>query len=155
MILNTTREDTMSKLTDDLKTLLGTYYGFYYKAQAFHWNTTGPRFSQLHELFGDIYSSAYSAIDPIAEYIRALGEFAPVSLERIMTLNQITSQQKIPKEDLMIKELMADSQTMITMLKDLFDVATREREQGIANFMADRLDAHEKQHWMLKSTGSL
>jgi starvation-inducible DNA-binding protein len=145
----------MSKLTDDLKTVLGTYYGFYYKAQAFHWNTTGPRFSQLHELFGDIYSSAYDAIDPFAEFIRALGEFAPVSLERIMELNTITSQQKIPKEDLMIKELIADSDTMISLLQDLFDTATEAREQGIANFMADRISAHEKQRWMLRSTLSL
>ena len=139
-------------LQDNLKELLATTYSYKIKAQNFHWNVEATTFGQDHELFGEIYSDSEEAIDKIAEYIRTLDEYAPGSFKRFSELSKIEDQLKIPKRDLMYKELLKDTETLIEMLKDAFDVATEEREQGIANFLADRLSSHGKYRWQLNAT---
>jgi len=139
-------------LADSLKKYLGTNIVFTTKAQAFHWNTEGMLFSQFHEFFGEIYTDTYSAHDTIAEHIRTLDEFAPGSLSRFAELSILTEQTKIPKLNLMVKELLEDNDKILKFLKDLFDEATKERENGIANFIADRQSQHGKWHWQLRAT---
>lgn len=138
-------------LTDDLKTLLATEYAFVIKAQLFHWNVEGSDFGQLHEFFGNIYQDVYDAIDPTAEYIRTLGEYTPGSFERFSELSLITGQTKIPRARLMIEELLNDCQTMIDLLNRCFESAENENQQGVANFIAERIDAMGKHRWMLQS----
>lgn len=138
-------------LTDALKTLLASEYAFTIKAQMFHWDVEGRDFVSLHSLFGDIYDDVYSSIDKTAEYIRTLGDYAPGSFERFMELSVIQGQTKVPRAQLMIEELGADNTKMIELLNATFAVATENREEGIANFIAERLDAHGKWGWQLKA----
>lgn len=138
-------------LADALKTLLATEEAFALKAKQFHWNVEGPDFGQLHAFFDTIYSDVYGATDQTAEYIRTLGEYAPGSFERFIELSQIQGQTKIPRARLMLEELLANNGQMIDLLNQVFQTATDENKQGIANFIAERLDAHEKHGWMLRS----
>jgi len=138
-------------LADSLKTLLATNFAYYIKAHGFHWNVEGPDFGELHEFFQKIYEDAYSAIDPTAEYIRYLGEYAPASFERFSELTEIAGQTKIPRARLMLEELHANNDQMIDILNGCFASATDENEQGIANFIAERLSAHGKYRWQLLS----
>jgi starvation-inducible DNA-binding protein len=138
-------------LADDLKTLLGTQYALSIKAQNFHWNVEGPDFAQYHEFFANFYEEVYSAVDPIAEYIRALQEYSPGSLTRFSELSVIQDQTKIPRARLMIEELLNDNGTIVDLLNQCFASAEQENKQGIANFIAERLDAHGKHGWMLRS----
>jgi starvation-inducible DNA-binding protein len=112
----------------------------------------GPDFAQLHEFFGNLYEEVYNnSIDKTAEYIRTLDEYAPGSFERFNELSLIPGQTKIPRARLMIEELLANNNTLIELLNDCFAVAEQENNQGIANFIAERLDAQAKHGWMLKS----
>ena len=139
-------------LADSLKTLLATEYAFSIKAQNFHWNTEGPDFAQMHEFFGELYEEVYDgSIDKTAEYIRALGEYSPGSFERFSELSIISGQTKIPRTRLMIEELLANNGQLLDLLNETFQVATQENQQGIANFIAERIDAHQKHAWMLRS----
>ena len=139
-------------LADSLKTLLATEYAFSIKAQLFHWNVEGPDFAQLHEFFGNLYEEVYNnSIDKTAEYIRTLDEYAPGSFERFNELSKIQGQTKIPRARLMIEELLANNGQLLELLNQCFQIATDENQQGIANFIAERLDAQAKHGWMLKS----
>jgi len=139
-------------LADALKTLLATEYAFVIKAQFFHWNVEGPDFAQLHEFFGEIYEEVYNnSIDRTAEYIRTLDDYAPGSFERFGELSQIQGQTKVPRARLMIEELLANNDQMIELLNQCFAEAEQENQQGIANFIAERIDAHGKHGWMLRS----
>lgn len=138
-------------LADNLKTLLATEYAFVIKAQQFHWNVEGPDFGQLHKFFMMIYDDVYEAIDPTAEYIRALNEYTPGSFERFQELTQIVGQTKVPRARLMIEELLANNQQMIELLNNCFSAAEQENQQGIMDFIAGRIDAHQKHGWMLRS----
>jgi len=138
-------------LADSLKILLATNFAYYLKAQGFHWNVEGPDFGQLHKFFQKIYEDAYSAIDPTAEYIRYLGEYSPASFERFSELTEISGQTKIPRARLMLEELLANNDQMLDLLNRCFAEANDANEQGIANFVAERLSAHGKYRWQLTS----
>ena len=138
-------------LADLLKTYLASTFAYYLKSQLFHWNVEGPDFGQLHKFFQKIYEDAYSAVDPIAEYIRTTEEYAPGSLSRFQELSQIQDQTKVPRARLMLEELLADTQTMIDMSKQVFDAASAEGREDVANFAAERQSSHGKYMWQLKS----
>ena len=139
-------------LADLLKTLLGTQFAYYVKAHGFHWNIESPDFYQYHTFFQTIYEDAYSAIDPIAEYIRSLQEYSPGSMERFLELSVIPGQLKVPRAQLMIEELLSNSETMVDLLNQCFAAATKENKQDIANFIAEILSQTNKFAWQLRST---
>ena len=138
-------------LSDTLKQFLASTFAYYLKAHYFHWNVEGPDFVQLHELFSKIYEDSFGAIDPIAEYIRTEEEYAPGSFERYQELSMIQGQTKVPRARLMIEELLADTQTMKDLSKNLFDQATEVGREDVANFAAERQSQHGKYAWQLKS----
>jgi starvation-inducible DNA-binding protein len=90
-------------------------------------------------------------VDPVAEYIRTLDSYAPASLTRYSELTIIEDQTKIPRAELMFEEIGQDNEKMLSLLNECFASATQENKQGIANFIAERLDAHEKHAWMIRS----
>jgi len=138
-------------LADLLKTYLASTYAYTIKSQFMHWNVEGPDFGELHEFFGNIYEDAYSAVDPIAEYIRTTEEYAPGSFERFQELSQIPGQTKVPRARLMLEELLADTQTMIDMSRQVFEASAAEGREDVANFAAERQSQHGKYMWQLKS----
>ena len=139
-------------LADALKTLLATSYAFVIKAQNFHWNVEGPNFPQYHEFLGNLYEEVYdNAIDQTAELIRQLDSYTPGSITRFAELSQIGDQTKIPRAELMIAELHDDNAKILHMWKEAFPIAEQENEQGVADFIASRIDAHGKHGWMLRS----
>jgi DNA-binding ferritin-like protein len=52
----------------------------------------------------------------------------------------------------MVESLVQINEGLIEELKALFRLANELDEQGIANFTADRIDAHQKWQWQLKAT---
>ena len=142
----------MNELHKSLKIAFASEYSFYLKAQNFHWNGVGPFFTQLHELFGNIYEEVGDAIDPFAENIRKCNAFVPASFTRFSMLTQVEDETEIIDDGDMIQELLQDSDKMVKILKFCFDAATQAGEDGLANFLAERMDAHRKHSWMLRAT---
>jgi len=138
-------------LTEDLKVLLASVNSLSIKAQNFHWNVEGDNFPQYHKYLQKFYEEVYSAVDKVAEYIRTLDSYTPGSLTRYAELTIIQDQLKIPRAELMFAELYEDNAKMIELLNTCFASASQENKQGIANFIAERLDAHEKHQWQLRS----
>ena len=138
-------------LSDDLKVLLASVNSLSIKVQYFHWNVEGDNFPQYHEFLQNLYEEIYSSVDKIAEYIRTLDTYTPGSLTRYAELTIIEDQLKVPRAKLMFAELLSDNSKMIELLNNCFSSAENENKQGIANFIAERLDAHEKHQWMIRS----
>jgi starvation-inducible DNA-binding protein len=51
----------------------------------------------------------------------------------------------------MARRLMVDNQKVIMTLDMAFKLADELDQQGLADFIAGRLDAHKKHGWMLRS----
>jgi len=142
----------MSALTNDLKTLLSDSVTMYFVAHGYHWNVEGPDFSQYHSLFADIYEDVYSSIDPIAENLRKLDEYAPFTLSKFIDLRTVESVEVAPNPKAMAKALLKVNEGVLVTIGKAFASATKANEQGIANFLAEREDMHKKWHWQLTAS---
>jgi len=138
-------------LVADLKVLLASSYAYQLKAHMFHWNVEGSDFAQLHEFFGNVYQEVFDSVDQTAELIRQLDSYAPGSFERFSTLSTVDGQTNVPRARLMIEELLEDTNKMLDLTKRIFTVAEEANEQGVADFIASRIDAFGKHAWMLRS----
>ena len=85
----------MDELKTSIKVLLANATVMYYKAHQFHWNVEGSDFTQYHEFFGDLYTDVYDSIDPIAENLRKLDEYAPVSLDELFKYKTLQEETTI------------------------------------------------------------
>ena len=141
----------MDQLIQEMKVTLASTFSFYLKAHGFHWNVEGPNFPQYHEFLGDLWEEAFGAIDPIAEHLRTLGAYAPASFLRYKELSLIGDEVNIPAAMGMMKKLTDDNATLIEQLTKTQSLAEKEKKMGLANFLQDRIDAHEKHGWMLRS----
>jgi starvation-inducible DNA-binding protein len=135
-----------------MKKLLATNFAFYLKAQYYHWNVEGPDFKQYHDLLGEIYAEAYSAVDPLAEEIRALGAYSPGSFSRFMELTDISDENTIPSAMDMLSRLAIDNATLLNSIETAYELAEADHHHGLSNVLAERQDAHKKIGWMLRAT---
>lgn len=125
----------------------------YFVAHGYHWNVEGQDFSQYHALFEDIYSDVYSSIDPIAENLRKLDAYAPFTLSKFTELRTVESSEVKAEPRAMAKALIKVNDGVLESLKSTFKIANEDaNEQGIANFIAERIDMHQKWAWQLKAS---
>lgn len=141
----------MEQLIEQMKVILGTNFGLYFKAHSFHWNVEGPNFAEYHNFLGAFYEGVFANTDPIAEHIRALGSYAPTTLLRMMELSKVQDVVAIPSPLVMMSELASDNDKYIMELRAGIAIADAANEPAVGNFLQDILDAHQKHGWMLKS----
>lgn len=145
----------MESLHEALKKVLADTFVMYFKTHSYHWNVIGPNFPQLHEFFGELYEELHGAVDPIAEHIRAARSFAPSSLDRLKELTVIEESDTIPSPEKMVTNLLSDNDKVIASLKVAFTEADSAGKDGLANFLQDRLDIHDKHGWQLRATAGI
>ena len=136
-----------------LRRTLADAVTLYLRANGFHWNVIGADFAQYHSLFGDIYSDVYDSVDRIAENIRKMGGIAPFRLPELMALRSIVDapvESALPVA--MAADLLNGNEAMLVTLNAAFVAANAANEQGIANFLAERIDQHQKWSWQLRSS---
>ena len=141
----------MEQLIEQLKVILGTTFGLYFKAHSYHWNVEGPDFAQYHKFLGKFYESVYGNVDPIAEHIRSLDSYAPTSLSRMVELSDVPETDSIPSALAMLADLKKDNDKYIIHLRAGIVAADQAGEPAVSNFLQDILDQHQKQAWMLRS----
>ena len=142
----------MDKFATQLKIAFASQYAFAIKAQNYHWNVEGSDFYQLHNLFEDIYTEVYGAVDAFAENIRKIKAYTPASLERFSALTAISDEVEVLEPSAMVAELLRDAKKMQEIMKVLFTEAENLGHHGLSNFLADRQDAFAKHAWFLRST---
>ena len=141
-------ENSQKKVAAGLARLLADTYAVYLKTHGYHWNVRGPNFASLHALFMTQYTEMWTAIDLVAERIRALGQYAPQGYGAFADLSGI--QDGDPKKDAeaMLKELVADHATLVATAKAARDGA----DDVTASLIDARVEAHEKHAWMLRAS---
>ena len=142
----------MKELQEALKVAMADTFVMYFKTHSFHWNLEGIEFPQYHEFFGDLYEDVYSAVDPLAENIRKLGDYSPKSLMDLYDHKTIMEESSIPNLTGMLTATLAANDQVLFSLNKVFALATKQNKQGLCNFIADRIDTHEKHGWQLRAS---
>lgn len=135
-----------------LKVALADTFTFYLKAHYFHWNVQGPDFKQYHDLFGMIWEEVFAAVDPLAEFIRTSGAYAPGTLGRFKELTTLVELDSVPEAREMILALAIDNAKVLQSLTQAFMAAESASAHDVTNFLQDRMAAHKKHGWFLHST---
>lgn len=143
----------MSDITKALTRVLGNSYVLYMKTHSYHWNVTGPNFHGLHNLFEEQYREIWASLDDIAERIRTLDEYAPVS-SRVMAeaANIEESDNDVPSSQVMLANLVEDHSRWLKDAEVALDEASEAGDTGTEDLLAPLISAHEKMRWMLKSS---
>jgi starvation-inducible DNA-binding protein len=139
------------KIARGLSALLADSYTLYLMTHNFHWNVTGPRFNDLHAMFMAQYTEQWTALDVIAERIRALGHPAPGTYREFVKLASIKEIDGVPKATAMIRHLVAAQEATARTARKLFPVVDAANDQPTADLLTQRLEVHEKTAWMLRS----
>lgn len=126
-------------------------YTLYAKTHGFHWNVTGRMFQTLHLMFETQYNELWSALDGIAERIRALGHFAPFTGKQLAGLSSIPDEDGVPAAEDMIRKLVAGHETVARTARKAFALADAANDQPTCDLLTQRLQVHEKTAWMLRS----
>ena len=138
-------------LIEQLKHVHANAFTFYLKAHFYHWNIEGTNFPQYHKFLEDLYTEVFQSVDAIAELIRTLDSYAPGTLSRLKELTSIQESDDIPDAIGMISNLQTENNIMRASLMTAYNTANDSGEIGIANYLQDRIQAHEKHAWMLRS----
>lgn len=139
------------EIAEGLSRLLADSYTLYLKTHNFHWNVTGPMFSTLHTLFEQQYTELATAVDEIAERIRALGVFAPGSYRQYSELSSIQEETGNPVASEMIKQLVEGQEAVARTARSVFPLTEDAHDESTADLLTQRMQIHEKNAWMLRS----
>ena len=138
-------------IADGLSHFLADSYTLYLKTHNFHWNVTGPMFQTLHVMFQEQYTELWTALDDIAERIRALGHFAPGTYKRYVELSTITEETDVPSAKEMIRQLVEGQEAVIRTARAAVRIADEIDDFPTADMLSTRMEVHEKNAWMLRA----
>ena len=141
-----------TNVAEELTKVLADSFAVYLKTHGYHWNVRGPEFVSFHHLLEQQYRDIWAALDDIAERIRALGVLAPQSNSAFGNLTSIKDGDPEKEATDMLKELLQDHDTLIATTRKALDAASEAGDEASADLMTQRLAAHEKFAWMLRST---
>jgi len=135
-----------------LRTLLAETYALYIKTHGYHWNVTGARFQALHADFMAQYTELWTALDEIAERIRALGHFAPGSSGELLSDATIAPDNGVPGAESMVANLVRGHEAVARAARYGIKVAADSGDDVTVDLMTQRATIADKTAWMLRSS---
>jgi len=139
------------KVAGALSNVLADTFILYLKTHNFHWNVSGPMFPTLHAMFEEQYNELWLAVDAIAERIRSLGFSAPGSYGEFSKLTYLQESPVATNATEMIAELLRDHETSARTARSALVIARTAVDAPTEDLLTERLSAHEKTAWMLRS----
>ncbi|MCC5934359.1 MAG: DNA starvation/stationary phase protection protein [Candidatus Cyclonatronum sp.] len=144
-------EENRKAIAEGLSALLSDSYMLYLKTHNYHWNVTGPHFHSLHQMFEEQYTELATAIDEIAERIRALGEFAPGTFMAYSKMAKVKEEEGVPEALEMVRNLLEANEQVISTARAALPACEEGDDEASLDLLTQRLQVHSKTAWMLRS----
>ncbi len=141
-------------VADELSNALADSFSLYLKTLGVHWNIVGPSFFGMHKLTEAQYIDMGTAIDEIAERIRALGHIAPAAFGDFAERSVVESKTTIASAEDMLKALIKDNEAIARRLRKAVGVADDAGDVFTADMLTARIGKHEQNVWMLRAVAS-
>lgn len=140
-----------SKVVDALRQVLADSYALMGQSHICHWNVEGPTFFALHTAFEEQYTELFTAVDEIAERIRALDAYAPGGLGNLAKLAGMKEIPEKASSEAMVKHLATLHAKLIKDACAARDIAAETDDKETEDMMIARIEVHQKTVWMLKA----
>ncbi|MGB0370820.1 MAG: Dps family protein [Opitutales bacterium] len=143
--------DTNTQVIPALRQVVADSYALLGQTHICHWNVRGPGFFALHTAFEMQYTELFTAIDEIAERIRALGALAPGGLGNLASMAGVTEIEEDASAESMVEHLAKTNEHLVANLVKARDIAGDAGDNQTEDLMIARIQIHEKTIWMLRS----
>jgi len=138
-------------LAGSLNQVLADSYALMSLTHVAHWNVEGPGFFALHTAFQTQYEELFTAIDEIAERIRALDAYAIGGLGKFAgTAGMKEFAAPLAQEDY-VGLLITANEKLLVDASRARDLAGELGDAESQDLMIGRITLHQKTVWMLKS----
>lgn len=140
-----------TQLTDSLNQVLADSYALMSLTHLAHWNVEGQGFFALHTAFQTQYEELFTAIDEIAERLRALGAYAIGGLGKLAQVAAMEEFSSPLSQEDYVRRLIAAHDKLIADAARARDLAGEAQDAESQDLMIGRITLHQKTVWMLKS----
>ncbi|MCG8601712.1 MAG: DNA starvation/stationary phase protection protein [Verrucomicrobiales bacterium] len=147
--MSDTTENT--PVVEALRQVVAESYALIGQTHVCHWNVRGPGFFSLHTAFEEQYTELFTAVDEIAERLRALGALAPGGLGNLATMAGYTEIAEDADAKAMVSHLVDLHGKLVASLQKARDLAAEADDSETEDLMIARSQVHEKTIWMMKS----
>jgi starvation-inducible DNA-binding protein len=155
MAAKSSSKNSTTQMAKHLSWLVSDTYILMIKTHGYHWNVTGSLFPQLHAFFETQYNELFLAADEIAERIRALDCFAPMSTEAFRNHTAVKEAGDTPPAAMsMVKDLLKSHDQTRVRAEEARAFAEEIGDRATEDLLNKRLEAHDKAMWMLRSTAA-
>ncbi|HKK19676.1 MAG TPA: DNA starvation/stationary phase protection protein [Opitutales bacterium] len=148
------KKKTSSKansVVNALRQVVADSYAVLGQTHICHWNVRGHNFFSLHNAFEEQYTELFTAVDDIAERVRALGALAPGGLGNLAEMAGIKEIEEDTAADKMVAHLVQVNKKLVGNLEKARDEAAASGDAETEDLMIARIQVHEKTIWMLES----
>jgi len=142
---------TSAPIVQGLGTLLADTYALLLRTHQYHWNVTGAKFQALHTLFMAQYEEMFAAVDVLAERIRTFNAMSPGGIQELARLTQL-GEKHATDADEMLRDLVEGNELVAKCARALSKMAGDAGDTSTQSMVDDRVLAHEKNAWMLRSS---
>jgi len=140
-----------SPVVNALRQVVADSYAVLGQTHICHWNVRGHNFFSLHTAFEEQYTELFTAVDEIAERIRALGALAPGGLGNLAKMAGIQEIAEDSSADDMVVHLVKANKKLVSNLEKARDAASENGDAETEDLMIARIQVHEKTIWMMDS----
>jgi starvation-inducible DNA-binding protein len=142
--------EVCKEIAEGLNQLVADNYALYVKTKHFHWHMSGPNFRDFHRLLDGQGEQILSAIDPLAERVRRLGQPTIRSLGEIVSLSSIKdSQNAFNSPAAMLSELLNDNVSCAKAMRTLHERCDDSKDVATASLLEHFIDDAEQRVWCL------
>jgi starvation-inducible DNA-binding protein len=149
--MTTASASSSTELTGSLNQVLADSYALMSLTHLAHWNVEGPGFFALHTAFQAQYEELFTAIDEIAERIRALDAYAIGGLGTLASAARMTEFASPLSQEDYVRALIAGNEKLVADAARARDLAGAANDAESQDLMIGRITLHQKTIWMLKS----
>ena len=144
------KTNELTTVADALNVVLADSFALYLKTKNFHWHVSGPHVRDYHLLLDEHALQILASTDLIAERVRKVGGTTLRSIGHIARLSEIADNdaEKVDAQA-MLRELRADTLTLIAALKKAKDVADEAKDNASSGVIDQWTDEAEQRAWFL------
>jgi starvation-inducible DNA-binding protein len=122
----------------------------YANYKRYHWQTYGPLFRDLHELFDELARDVRKTLDELAERLRMIGQDPVATPAEVLETGSVKPAPLGQSVREMIESADANAVIVIAEMREAIEVAEEAGDPGTADVFTRFVQVHEKHEWWLR-----
>lgn len=143
--------DNKQEVRDALNLQVANFTVLWTKLHNYHWYVKGANFFSLHAKFEELYGTASTYVDELAERLLAIGGEPIGKQSEAIEKSSIEEAEYEVDANAMVKQLVADYDAVIGELDAGIKSAEAAGDDRTADIFISMVTDIEKNNWMLKS----